>query len=178
MKFHEQFSEIERAILEERARRAVGVVRDARQDESINVLIAELQSEAYAVPVAMLTAVYEDLSIVSVPCTPAFVSGVANIRGYILPVLDLGELLGIPYSAENQASALFVVTNENMTVALKVNRIGDIRSFAEDQLSPIPANFDLAQSVYIAGILPDDTPLLDLNILLSDPRLIVNETLS
>lgn len=181
--FFDAFSEKELALLRRRAEQAAQVDGDGLDgDMLIDVLRIEVGREAYALPLDTLTAAYQvDVnlasSIVPVPCTPSFLAGIANIRGHVVPVLDLGALLNLPLDSVRDAQSLVVVTNEQMTVALRVSAIGDPATLPLADFVPVPDSLALAKKHYIQGALPDGTGLLNIEAILSDPALIVNDPL-
>src|SRR5262245_5109120 len=93
MSIYEHFSDTERAVLQARAERAARTLRSDEAEERLNTLLVKLGGETYALPIEAVIAVYEAMLVVPVPCTPPFLAGITNIRGHIIPVLDLGHLL-------------------------------------------------------------------------------------
>jgi len=177
MNFNELFSEHEIQVLQERARRVASAANDRGEDNVLSVLMLRLNGERYAMPIDKLTAVYEGIAVVPVPCTPMFVSGIANVRGYMISILDLSHLLDVPGNDDGKdQNVLIVVSNETMRLGYRVDQIGEVRNFAKDELASVPANFD--NGAYVKHILPDGTALLDIDALLDDPRIIVDETLN
>lgn len=176
MNFNELFSEHEIQVLQERARRVASAANDRGEHNALSVLLLRLNGERYAMPIDKLTAVYEGIAVVPVPCTPPFVSGIANVRGYMISILDLAHLLDVPDDDVEDQNVLIVVSNETMRLGYRVDQIGEVRNFAKDELASVPANFD--NGAYVKHILPDGTALLDIDALLDDPRIIVDETLN
>ena len=177
MSIHERFSEQELAILKARAERAASLSdRDAAQT-TLTVLQIMLGEETYGLPVNDLRAVYEDVIVVPVPGTPPFVAGIANVRGRILPVLDLPVLLGVPDQAATLGTRALVVANRDaMTVALAIEAVGEIVAVAGQEIVPVPGATNTPQTNYLRGILPGGGGLIDIAALLGDPSLIVAET--
>ena len=181
MSFHNLFSEREREILRLRADRAAQAAQDTLEVEaSLDVLMVAIGDEVYALPLNMLTAAYQSdvnlaTPVVPIPCVPAFVAGVTNIRGHVIPVLDLAILLGLPGDG-TLATALVIVANANMSVALSVVEIGDAASIRMEDVTPVPETLHLTRPDYLQGTLPDGAGLLNVNAILNDPALIVDET--
>jgi purine-binding chemotaxis protein CheW len=173
MSIYDHFSEAERALLQARAERAAKPLRSGEADSQLSALIVTTGAEAYALPVESVLAVYEAAPVVPVPCTPPFVAGITNIRGHILPVLDLSALLNGHSQWEGDNAALVVVTANDFSAALRVERIGSVQPIPI--VNAIPANLDVTHSAYVKGFFPDGAVLLDLAAMLSDPALIVNE---
>jgi len=174
MDFDAKFSPEELQILRERAQRIAASTTDNVEVDTLSVLMLTINDENYAMPVSRLQTVYEGIPVVSVPCTPVFVSGIANVRGYMITVLDLGNLLDVPGS-DDKGNVLIVVSNQNMTVGYRVDAIGDVHNYKPGDLTGVPANFEGGQAAYVKNILPDGTALLDIDALLDDPRILVDE---
>ncbi len=72
------------------------------------------------------------------PHSPAFVRGVINIRGTVLPVLDLADRLGLPQPDEGGRNVIIVVEIGDEPVGLLVEAVSDILSVATGELTPPP----------------------------------------
>ncbi len=176
MSFIDRFSEDEQALLRARAQRAALTSHDTGVLASIDTLVVMLGEESYGLPLRALTAAYQVTApLVPVPCTPPFIAGIANIRGRVVPVIDLAVLLGVSGAATPDLTAIIVVANENMTVAFRVSAIGDAILVRVGELVPVSGLFDLAKTEYLQGALPDGTIVLNMDAILNDPALIVDE---
>ncbi len=173
MSIYNHFSDKERAVLQARAERAAKALRSDEADNLLNILIVKISGETYALPVENVLAVYEAMPVIPVPCTPPFVAGITNVRGHIMPVLDLSTLLDGQRELTADTAALVVVAANDLSVALRVEEIGAVQPMTTT--NPLPSNLDLTQSAYLKGLLPDGAVLLDIQAMLSDPALIVND---
>ncbi len=184
MSIYEHFSEEELVLLRARAQRIGDAPRDEEQDDVLlTVLVVTVQGETYAFPIDSITAVYENIPITPIPCVPPFVAGVSNIRGHIIPVLNLATLLGVSdgsmFSEDAlEENAFVVAANETMTVAFFVEVIGEVTYLLTKRLTPVPATLDIPNTNYLQGTLPEGTVLLDIETILSDPALVIEETIS
>jgi purine-binding chemotaxis protein CheW len=173
MSIFDRFSEEELAILKARAERVAYAADDDDIGNLMSVLKVGIGNEMYALPVESLTAVYEHISVVPVPCTPGYVSGIANIRGHILPVLNLSILLGMSAPEAMSEAKLIVADYRDMTVAFQVSSVGDIVSIPGSEIDNLPGNIDGRASGYIQGLLADGTALLNTRAIFEDPSLTV-----
>src|SRR5687768_3367469 len=143
MSYQRHFSETERQILQERAERVRHPVEN-KQMESTPLVYVSLEQEVYAMRMVHLIGVHRGIAVVPVPCVPAFVSGVANIRGRVVPVLDLGKLLNVAASTTSKKSderVLVVAGADGQEVVFYVDRIEDSR-LSDATLTPLPDSFD------------------------------------
>ncbi|RPI99316.1 MAG: hypothetical protein EHM39_06740, partial [Chloroflexi bacterium] len=104
-----------------------------------------------------------------------FIAGIANIRGHVVPVIDLAVLLGVTVTAASTMAGIVVVANDEMTIAFRVSVIEDAILLRVGELVPVSELFDLAKKTYVQGALSDGTIMLNLDAILSDPALIVEE---
>jgi purine-binding chemotaxis protein CheW len=181
MSFYDHFDENDQHILRMRAERAAEKNSETPETlASIDTLVVTLGDEAYGLPLEALTAAYQvnvnlTTPIVPVPCTPPFIAGIANIRGHVVPVIDLAVLVGLPSNTTNDTTGIVVVSNEETTMAFRVDAIGDAILVKVGELTPVSGLFDLAKPEYLKGTLPDGIILLNIDAILSDSTLIVDE---
>lgn len=174
MILQEHFSPEDFAILKDRARRVVSASHDDDSAILQPTLDAFIGDRTYVLPIDMLTAIHDETEVVRVPKAPSFVCGVANIRGRIIPVLDLGVLLGIRVQPLTGMPVLVGASDDHLTITLAVDRVGAIRTIPAQNLDPVPPGLGLVRSEYLMGTLPDGTILIDINAILADPGIMVN----
>ncbi|MBN1285274.1 MAG: purine-binding chemotaxis protein CheW [Anaerolineae bacterium] len=174
MSIYRHFSETELALLRARAARTAGVAEDETDGDFVTTLLVTLRNETYAIPITSISYVEDSIPVIPVPCVPSFVAGIANLRGHIIPVLDLAELLGIPGSS-SAADILVRASNDEMTVAFRVEAVGEVAALALADLDPIPDILDAAKPEYLSGTFPNGVVLLNVDAILSDPSLEIND---
>jgi purine-binding chemotaxis protein CheW len=72
------------------------------------------------------------------PQTPVYLRGVINLRGAVLPIMDLAARLGLPVNALSARSVIVVVKVGERLVGLLVDAVSDIISIKEDQVQATP----------------------------------------
>lgn len=72
------------------------------------------------------------------PQTPAYIKGVINLRGAVLPIMDLAERLGLPATRHSERSVIIVVKVGSRMVGLLVDAVSDILTITEDSIQPTP----------------------------------------
>jgi purine-binding chemotaxis protein CheW len=177
MSLYNHFSDKQKAVLQARAERAARQFMTDKADDNLTTLAVSVRGESYALPIEAVVAVYENMRVVPIPCTPQYIAGIANIRGHILPVIDLGALLGAA-SQPRDAASLVVVASDDMSAAFCVEGIGAVQALSTTSLNPFPVNLDLTHTTYLKGTLSDDSVLLDVYAILNDPALVVNDAVN
>lgn len=96
------------------------------------------------------------------PRAPDYVRGVINLRGAVLPIVDLAARLDMGPS-EPSARNVIIVTNINdQLVGLLVQSVSDILSVSTEKIQPTPdVASDLAKN-FVRGVLPSETGMLSL----------------
>lgn len=175
MSLHELFSEEDLALLRQRAERVAAPLRDEHSSDRMTALIVIMRGEKYALPINLITLVYSDVVIISVPCVPEFVAGIANVRGHLVSVLELSAILGVERTENSSENALVVAEAGDASIGFRAQAVGEVVELPLNEMNPVPANMNLAHPEYLRGIFSDGVALLDLKSILEDERLKVDE---
>ncbi len=100
------------------------------------------------------------LELTPVPHAPREVRGVVNLRGEVVTVLDVHQVLGFPSPQITPQSRNLIVFHQGEVVGLLVDRVWDIVNVPQDQISPPPANLHGAQGRFFRGVYPTGEELL------------------
>ena len=110
-----------------------------------------LADQAYGIAVDRVREVLRLSEIASVPGAPRACRGVINLRGHIVSVLDLRQLLHLPAATDSQDSRMLVIDHPNGMLALQVDRVMDLTSVPETRIERTPAV--ASQPVPVAGLI-------------------------
>jgi purine-binding chemotaxis protein CheW len=83
---------------------------------------------------------------------PAFVKGVINLRGRIVPIVDLRQRLRLAAVGYDAATAVVIVTLDGNMLGLVVDAIADVLSLRDEQILPAPAYTAALRTEHIAGL--------------------------
>ena len=98
-----------------------------------------LDAEEYAVPIGQIKEVVKVPSITLVPNGPEFVLGVMNLRGQIVPVLDLEKLFRLEPREQTPAQHVIVTEDASHTLfGIQVDRVLEVLTVAEADIKPAP----------------------------------------
>jgi len=101
-------------------------------------VIFHLQEEEYAVTIQSVKEIIRLPEIARVPRAPAYVEGVINIRGSILPVVNLRLKLSLPAKKSDDRSRIVVVDLNGVSTGLVVDAVREVRKISADQIAPVP----------------------------------------
>ncbi|MCR9088320.1 MAG: chemotaxis protein CheW [Rhodobacteraceae bacterium] len=100
------------------------------------------------------------------PHAPAYLLGVINLRGTVLPVIDLAARLGMPDRQSTPRDVIIVVTVAETDVGLLVSAVSDILTLPRDALQPPPGPAADPVAAFVSALAAQDGAmirLLDLN---------------
>ena len=103
-------------------------------------LTFKLGHEDYGIEVRYVTEIVGMQKITEVPDMPGFVKGVVNLRGQVIPVIDMRIRFHMDSRPYDERTCIVVVNINEMQVGLVVDTISEVRNIEEKQISPTPAN--------------------------------------
>jgi purine-binding chemotaxis protein CheW len=96
------------------------------------------------------------------PHAPPVSRGVVNLRGAILPIVDLAALLGLPATATTKQNVIIVVEASSQTVGLLVDGVSDILTVTPEMVQPAPSIATGGGAANIGGLIEIEGRLLTL----------------
>jgi len=122
----------------------------------------------FGVKVDYVTEIITNHSITLLPMLPDYLKGIINLRGQIIPILDIRLRMNKLENTTNETSCVIVLNIDSIYIGILVDMVSQVTDINEDKISPPPAN---NKQELINGILslPDGTVLL-----LLDCNLLVN----
>ncbi len=115
-------------------------------------LTFKLDDGIYGIGIQSVTEIIGIMAITEVPELPSFVKGVINLRGRIIPVMDVRIRFGKPYVEYNERTCIVVVDIRGNFVGLVVDSVEEVTNIAEDDIVPTPELNINTSNKYINGI--------------------------
>ncbi|MEM8932592.1 MAG: chemotaxis protein CheW, partial [Acidobacteriota bacterium] len=132
-----------------------------------------LADEVFAIPVEPVRQVVRVSDITRVPHAPRPIRGVTNLRGRVIPVIDLRLRIGLEETAIARATRVVAVSSRGRVLGLLVDAVLQVVHLDLDQVQPPPDDVMTVQSDYIRGVYDrEDGLILLLDI---DRALIIRE---
>jgi len=136
-------------------KRATSVV-GASLDEGRQYLTFTLGEEMFAVGILHIREIIEYGSVTTVPLMPAFVRGVINLRGSVVPVIDLAARFGRPPCAISRRSCIVIVElesgGERQELGVLVDAVSEVLEIPAGEIEPAPAFGAKIRTDFIAGM--------------------------
>lgn len=143
------------------------------EDAERQLVVFDLAGEIYGVNIETVREIIRMQAVTFVPDAPDFVEGVINLRGRVIPVIDLRRRFGLTVTEETSDSRVLVVDSEGEDLGVIVDAVTEVQRIAEDSIEPVSSLVSTEQSDYIVGITKVGEQLI---ILLDLDRAIGNES--
>ena len=134
------------------------------------LVIFDLADEYYGVDIAAVDSIIETQTITAVPRSPEFVEGVTNLRGVVLPVIDLRKRFGLESSELTKQTRIVVVEIDGMAVGMVVDAVTEVIRIQEESIEALSPIITTVDSSFLTGVAKVDERLiilLDLKQILS-----------
>lgn len=145
-----------------------------RQDEQ-QLIVFDLSTQAYGVDIGDVREILRLQEITKAPRTPALVEGIVNLRGRVVPVIDLRKRLELPTAGETRDNRVVVVNIGGRDVGVIVDAVTEVLRISTASVEPPSSVVTTAESEYLTGVAKLDDRLiaiLDLDRVLSESELV------
>ena len=162
-------------LLDARARELAAEPDDAQQVSTLEVVEFMLAHERYAVETRCVREIYPLTKLTPLPCTPAFVLGIVNLRGEIVSVIDIKKFFNLPNIGLTDLNKVLVLESESMCFGVLADAIVDVHRIPIDRIQPVLPTLTGIREQYLQGVTSDRTIILDASSLLADAEIVVQE---
>ncbi|PKM74486.1 MAG: chemotaxis protein CheW [Firmicutes bacterium HGW-Firmicutes-16] len=101
-------------------------------------LLFTIEGSYYGLPLAMALEILTVQSITKLPRVADYVKGIINLRGKVIPVLDVRKKLGIPERPYDDANCIIVIEIRDVHVGLIVDMVSEVATVPADRVIPPP----------------------------------------
>ncbi|MDJ1007084.1 MAG: chemotaxis protein CheW [Paracoccaceae bacterium] len=134
------------------------ITQDAPQDgkdrnEEVELLSFRIGEHEYSVDIMSVREIRGWTRATSLPRSPHYVHGVINLRGTVLPVVDLARRLGLEAEEPSERSVIIVVDLEGRTVGVRVDAVSDILSIPRGEMQPPPEMLNDDTERFVRGLI-------------------------
>lgn len=115
-------------------------------------LTFHMAGEDYGIEIRYVTEIIGIQNITEVPDMPSYIKGVINLRGKIIPVMDVRLRFNLPSREYDDRTCIIVVQFEDTVVGLVVDQVCEVANIPAEQIEPPPPSSTGASSRYIKGM--------------------------
>ncbi len=163
-------------ILAERAAvLATAPLEEGGSSATSQYVVFRLASERYCMAVTYVEEIQPMKPITVIPGTPMHIVGAVNIRGTILPIIDLRSFLGLGQTDPSDGSKLIVIRAEQLHVGIITDSVEEVFDVAAEEIGSQIATLSGAPEEFMKGVTNNSIIVIDIGALAKDKRLIVHE---
>ena len=118
----------------------------------VQYLTFRLGAEEYGLEILRVQEIRAISAITPVPNTPPYVKGVMNLRGTVVPVLDLRARLGMADAAHGRLTVIIVAIVNARAVGLVVDDVCDVLAIPRDDIEPAPTFSEPQDGTFVTGL--------------------------
>lgn len=117
-----------------------------------HVVIFKLGEEYYALDIQAVQEIVRMQTITSIPGADFWVEGITNLRGRVVPVIDLRKRCGVPAGEYTSETRIVVVSSATGMVGLIVDAVSEVMRIPADQVEPPSAIVTVPENSYLRGV--------------------------
>lgn len=128
-----------------------GMVDEAEDTQKGRFLTFVLGEESYGIDIKYVTEIIGLQPITEVPELPDYIRGIINLRGKIIPVMDVRLRFKKPFKEYNDRTCVVVIDIEDISIGLIVDRVSEVLTIPDVEIVP-PPELSKTGNKYIKGI--------------------------
>ena len=118
----------------------------------LQLVIFQLANELYGVNIHSVESIIKLQTITPVPHAPAFVEGVTNLRGNVLPIIDLRKRFGLELRTETSETRIVVLDVDGQQIGMVVDGVKEVLTINDEAVEPPSPIVSGIDSSFITGI--------------------------
>lgn len=118
----------------------------------LQLVTFSIGGEEFGVEILTVQEIIRTMSITRVPKAPDFVEGVINLRGKVIPIIDLRKRFGLEHKSHDKNTRIVVIEISRMIVGFVVDSVSEVLRIPADTVEPPPPVVAGLDSEYISGV--------------------------
>ena len=138
-------------------------------DENLKVLAAEMAAtdtsemdgkyltfwtdgQLFGIPIADVVQIVGMQEVTQVPEFPAYAKGIINLRGEIIPIIDIRLRFGKPEIGYNERTCIIITSIKGVMVGIIVDSVNEVTSIQDEEISEPPHLTQSTENAYLTGV--------------------------
>jgi len=128
--------------------------------EELQMLTFSLDNVSYGVNVRQVREVKNFEGVTPVPYAPNYVKGVTNLRGEIIPVIDLRKRFGVSEKKDAEDAGIMVIVQDEHPIGVMVDSVMEVLTLSKKDIEASPESLTTLQSGVVLGVAKHDKDLI------------------
>jgi purine-binding chemotaxis protein CheW len=142
---------------------------------TMDIIEFSLGSERYGLESSFVREVYPLKDFTPLPGVPSYILGIVNVRGQILPVVNLKKFFSLPEKGLGEMNKVIIIRNDNMEFGIVADLVEGTKTIKIDEILPAPINVTGIGETYVKGVTKEHIVILETDVLLNDEKIIMQE---
>jgi purine-binding chemotaxis protein CheW len=159
--------------------RAIAMAQEPEQKRAasavIEVITFTLAAETYGIESAFVREVYPLKDYTSLPGVPPYIFGIINVRGQILPVVDLKKFFNLPEKGLGELNKVIILRDRQMEFGILADVVNGTQAITVEDILVAPPTITGIGEKYFKGVTKEHIIILDAENILNDEKIIVNQ---
>jgi len=134
--------------------------RTATREASREVLVFALGGEEYGVDILKVQEIRGYEKVTTIPAAPAYLKGVVNLRGIIVPVIDMRIKFGMADPKYDAFTVVIILRVSGRVIGIVVDGVSDVIHLAPSEVKAAPALGSIVDSGFLAGLATQDNRMI------------------
>ena len=126
------------------------------------VIVFRIDAQEFCVDIMSVREIRGWTPATVLPRSPSYVRGVINLRGAVLPIVDLGARLGLGAAEPSARHVIIVAQIGEQVVGLLVDAVSDILTITDDMIQPTPDVASETAKTFVRGLIPMEGRMISL----------------
>lgn len=127
-------------------------IRKKLNGSLLQLVTFSIDEEEFGVNILKVQEIIRIMEITRVPRSPEFVEGVINLRGRVIPIVDLRRRFGLAAIAHDKDTRIIVIELNSLVVGFIVDAVSEVLRIPADTVEPTPPVAAGVDSEYISGV--------------------------
>ncbi len=128
------------------------MAQEKKSEELVQLVVASLSGEEYGIPIMQVQEIIKIPEITHIPNMPDFVEGVINLRGKIVPIIDLRRRFNLELRRYSEDTRIVVSNVAGHSVGLIVDSVSEVIRIGAGIIDPIPPTISHIGTEYLNGV--------------------------
>ncbi|MBC8016277.1 MAG: purine-binding chemotaxis protein CheW [Sporomusaceae bacterium] len=128
------------------------MTEEKQQNSEMQLVIFKLGREEYGVSILQVQEIKRITEITRVPHTPDYIKGVINLRGSVLPVIDLKNRLNLPKQGSTEDMRIIIVKVKDISVGMIVDAVSEVMTINEKDIDSPDVVAGSVSANYLSGV--------------------------
>ncbi len=166
-------------ILKGRAKKLASEVKtEEAGEEKLEIVEFVLSGERYGIESVHIREAYPLKDFTPIPCTPAFVLGVINVRGRVLSIVDIGRFFDLPRKGITDLNRVIVLGSGDLEFGILADEVLGVSLIPVKDIQESLPTLTGIRAEYLKGVTNDRVAVLDAGKILADKNLVVHQEVS